>query len=203
MPAQIVIEPTVVRDLHDDEKLVLEDFESHASRCTRCGIAAENKENSYCDKGHLLAVDVTKYLYSVNGKHYAVVDKENGKPMRVKLSRDSSATRLLLDSVSEGLRLQSPRRGRAPPVRPPSSSRPIIEQRPRSITPENIVAPHQIIERSPSNSSSSKRHVIVYPRSSRSSNSSQSPSNRGSLYINDHLDREERKYDSRGHRYHR
>ncbi|KAJ5290867.1 hypothetical protein N7478_000118 [Penicillium angulare] len=202
MPAPLVIEPTVVRDLHDDEKLVLDDFESHVSRCTACSLSLETSDNTFCERGHLLALDVSKYLYTKSNKHYAVVDKENGKPMRVKLPRDSNNTRHLLNSVEDGLRLSSPRRGRAPPVRSPTTpSRPVIEQvRPRSRTPENNEMPHQIIERSPS---SSKRHVIVYPRSSRSSNSSRSPSNRGSLYVNDRLDREERRYESRGHRYHR
>ncbi|KAJ5785301.1 uncharacterized protein N7503_010513 [Penicillium pulvis] len=210
MPSSVMIEPTVVRDLHDDEKLVLDDFESHISRCTPCALAIETHENYHCERGYLLALDVSKYLYSEGGKQFAAVDRENGKPRRVKLPRDSSATRSLLDSIEKGMRIQSPRRGRAPAVRPPSSTspsrRPIIEQSlPRSHTPESQSPPLQIIERSPS---LSKRHVIVYPRSSRQSSrssntSSRSPSNRGSLYVPDHLDREERRYDSRGHRYHR
>lgn len=218
MPGAILIEPTVVRELHDDEKLVLEDFENHAARCTRCNLSNQAYEASYCDRGHNMALDVTRYLYVNNGKHYAVVDKEIGKPMRVKLPRSTTATRRLLESMEEGMRLSSPRRGRASPVRAisSSSSRPVIEQsRRRSYTPEASSPPLQIIERSPS---TSKRHVIVYPRSSGSSTSSRSPSsrscrsshsscsnrsNRGSLYLDDHLDREERRYDARGHRYYR
>ena len=198
MLAPIVIEPTVVRDLHDDEKLVLDDFERHAGHCTQCALALENHDNIYCERGHLLAVDVTKYLYSESGKHFAVVDKENGKPMRVKLPREANAVRNLLDSIEGGLHLQSPRRGRAPPVRPPSSrlNRPIVEHvRPRSRTPDSETIPHEIIERSPA---SSKRHVIVYhsPRHSPRVSPARSSSSRGSLYIPDHLDREERRYES-------
>ncbi|KAJ5646960.1 hypothetical protein N7490_003332 [Penicillium lividum] len=208
MPA-VMVEPTVVRDLFDDEKLVLDDFESHIARCTPCALAIETGESYHCERGYLLALDVTKYLYSEGGKPFAAVDKENGKPRRVKLPRDSSATRSLLESIEKGRRLQSPRRGRAPAVRPPnstSSTRPVIEQaRPRTRTPESVSSPLQIIERSPS---LSKRHVIVYPRSSRQSSrssnaSSRSPSNRGSLYVPDHLDREERRYESSSQRYHR
>lgn len=200
MPAAIVTTPMVVRDLHDDERLVLDEYERHVGHCTQCELALENIDNTHCERGHLFAVDVTQYLYSESGRHYAQVDKEAGKPTRVKLPRDSHFTRTLLDSVHRGLRLQSPRRGRAPPVRPPSSRsntssrsaaspRPLVQQvRPRSHTPETNTSPTTIIERSPS---TGKRPVIVYqsPRSS----SSRSPASRGSLYINDNMDREERR----------
>ncbi|KAJ5226044.1 hypothetical protein N7468_007269 [Penicillium chermesinum] len=200
MPAAIVTTPTVVRDLHDDEKLVLDEFERHVRHCTQCELALENDDNTQCERGHLLAVDVTQYLYSESGRYFAQVDKEAGKPTRVKLPRDSSSTRYLLESVEHGMRLSSPRRGRAPPVRPPSSRsntssrsanspRPIVQQvRPRSRTPETRASPTTIIERSPS---TGKRPVIVYqsPRVS----PSRSSSNRGSLYINDNMDREERR----------
>ena len=198
MPAAIeIVEPiVVVRDLHDDEKLVCDDFERHASHCSHCTLAIERFNNNLCERGHLLAVDVTKYLYSESGKHFSVVDRESGKSRRVKLPRDTSFVRALLDSVEAGMRL---RRGRAPAVRPLSRSfdttlevhtsrRPIVEQvRPRSRTPETSPKPDEIIERSPS---AGKRHVIVYhsPRGS----PNRSSSSRGSLYTADHIDRLER-----------
>ncbi|KAJ5928325.1 hypothetical protein N7466_007281 [Penicillium verhagenii] len=212
MPTTVSFEPIVVRNLHDDENLVLGDFESHVARCNHCALAIETSENYHCERGYLLALDVTKYLYTEGGKTFAAVDRDNGKPRRVKLPRDSSATRSLLVSIEKGVRLQSPRRGRAPavqrlsPVISHTRPMPVIEQSlPRALTPEPQSPPLQIIERSPS---ITKRHVIVYPRSSRQSSrssnaSSRSSSNRGSLYIPDHLDREDRRYETRGHRYHR
>lgn len=190
----VVTAPTVVRDLRDDEKLVSDEFERHVGHCMQCQLALENHDNTHCERGHLLAVDVAQYLYSESGRHFAQVDKEAGKPTRVKLPRDSESTRRLLESVEHGLHLQSPRRGRAPPVRTPSSRtttspRPILQQvRPRSHTPETSTSPTTIIERSPS---TGKRPVIVYhsPRVS----PSRSSTNRGSLYINDNMDREERR----------
>ncbi|KAJ5594920.1 uncharacterized protein N7459_001128 [Penicillium hispanicum] len=198
MPAPIeIVEPVaVVRDLRDDEKLVCDDFERHTSHCTQCALSLERFNNNLCERGYLLAVDVTKYLYSESGKHFSVVDKESGKLRRVKLLRDSSFVRTLLDSIEAGMRL---RRGRAPAVRPPSrehestyeirSRRPVVEQvRPRSRTPEATSPPDEIIERSPSGT---KRHVIVY-QSPRGSPNRNSPS-RGSLYTTDHMDRVERR----------
>ncbi|KAJ5179290.1 hypothetical protein N7492_002500 [Penicillium capsulatum] len=197
-PVEIVEPVLVVRDLHADELLVLDDFERHASNCAQCTSALNKNVRSLCDVGRLRAVDVTKYLYTQNGKPFSAVDKEGGRSMRVKLPRESSAVRSLLGVTEEVARTQSPPRGRAPPVRPLSGSyesrRPIIHQiQPRPRTPESDAVVRQIIERSPS-TSSSRPHSIVYqsPRSS----PSRSPSSRGSLYTYDNRDRAERRYES-------
>ncbi|KAJ5899347.1 hypothetical protein N7495_004091 [Penicillium taxi] len=178
---------TVVRDLHDDEALVIDEFHRHASHCIRCELSIENKVNDLCQRGHLLAVDVTKYFYTESKVHYSVVDREGGKIMRVKFPREGIEATRLLEAIEGGMELNS-RRGRAPAVRSPEvrfgpvsdGPRPIIEYaRPRSRTSENISAA-QIIERFPG----SKPRVTIY----------QYP--RGSLYSNDSRDRSERRYES-------
>ena len=197
---EIVEPPLVVRDLHADELLVLEDFERHANHCSQCTTALNKNPRALCELGKLRSVDVTKYLYSQGGKPFSTVDRESGRSMRVKLPRESPAIRSLLGIVEDTTRTQSPRRGRAPPVRPISgnyeSQRPIVHHiEPRPRTPETGLV-RQIIERSPS-TSSSRRHSIVYqsPRSS-PSRSPSSRGSRGSLYTFDHLDRSERRYES-------
>lgn len=200
MPAPVeIVEPVlVVRDLRADELLVLDDFERHAGYCAQCTSALTKKLRGFCELGRLRAVDVTKYIYTQGGKPFSTVDREGGRSMRVKLPREAPAVRSLLGVVEDEGRTQSPRRGRAPPVRPPSgnyeSQRPIIHQiQPRPRTPESDALVRQIIERSPS-ASSSRPHSIVYqsPRSS----PSRSPSSRGSLYTYDNRDRAERRYES-------
>lgn len=200
---QIVKRIATVRELHDDERLVCDEFERHASHCTQCALALEKSNSNLCERGYLLAVDVTHYLYSESGNKFSVVDKESGKSQRVRLPRDASAVPTLLESIEAGMHL---RRGRAPAVRPPSrertttyeihSRRPVVEQiRPRSRTPEPVSQPDEIIERSPRGS---RRHVIVYQSPRRSRNRSTS-SSRGSLYTTDRVDRVERRT-SRNHR---
>ncbi|GLI76321.1 hypothetical protein PoHVEF18_004593 [Penicillium ochrochloron] len=220
-PIEIVEPPVVVRDLHDDEKLVVDDFERHVSHCTQCALALESGTDSLCERGQHRAIDVTKYLYSVDGKHFSVVDKENKKPMRVKLLRQGSHARTLIENIDKGMRLTSPRRGRAPPVMPPSTppqsshrrstsirssydatypvgprrSGPVVEHRePRSRSNTQSPQPSpntRIIERSPSNS---KPRVVVYPSPHTSPN--RSSNSRGSLYNSDRQDRVDRQYES-------
>ncbi|KAJ5190912.1 uncharacterized protein N7498_009897 [Penicillium cinerascens] len=206
MPGQTenVVPPLVVRDMDDAEKLVVEEFKRHVGHCTQCTTALEEQKGGLCERGHPRAVDVTQYLYCKNGKHFSVVDKENGTLMRVKLPRDADSVRNLLDAVEAGMTLKPPRRGRASPVRSPATStiyvpsrRPVIEQsRPRSYSPEPESTATEIIERAPRVERSpgqGKRHVIVYqsPRSS----TSRSPSSRGSLYSSDR-ERSEQRFES-------
>lgn len=218
-PIEIVEPPVVVRDLHDDEKLVVDSFERHVSHCIQCALALESNTDSLCERGQHRAIDVTKYLYSVDGKHFSVVDKENGKPTRVKLLRQGSHARTLIENIDKGLRLTSPRRGRAPPVMPPATPpqssprrstsirssydatypvgprRTVVEHRePRSRSNTQSPQPSpntRIIERSPSNS---KPRVVVYPSPHASPN--RSSNSRGSLYNSDRQDRVERQYES-------
>lgn len=196
MPTSIIVErPVVVRDIHDDEKLVVLDFEHHTGRCTQCTLALEEHRDDLCDEGRRYALDVTRYIYRKDSRFFSVVDKENGHPTRVKLPREAATVPTLLEAVEKGMDLKTPGRGRAPPVRPLSTSRrPLIEYvRPRSYSPEQEpeAEPTRIIERSPKGS---KRRTIIYhtPRGS----PSRSPSSRGSLYGPDHHIRVERRYES-------
>ncbi|EPS33770.1 hypothetical protein PDE_08732 [Penicillium oxalicum 114-2] len=223
MPAPIerVEPPVVVRELHDDEKLVVEHFDRHVKRCKICARVLETNKDSLCDRGQLLALDVQKYLYSVDGKPFSAVDRENGKPMRVRLPQPTSPTHRLIDNIANGLRLASPRRGRAPqvkpPVTPPSTSPHrktsplesfdatyhvparrndlVIEhRRPRSREQAESPQPSsstRIIERSPS---TNKPRIVVYPSPHTSPN--RSSHSRGSLYETDLQDRVERRYES-------
>ncbi|KAJ6108384.1 hypothetical protein N7523_009707 [Penicillium sp. IBT 18751x] len=207
MPGQteIVEPPLVVRDMDDAEKLVVEEFDRHVSRCTQCTTALNQPSDSLCERGYPRAIDVTRHLYCKDGKYFSVVDKENGILMRVKLPREANSVRNLLDAVEAGLAFKSPRRGRASPVRAPRTStiyvpsrRPVIEQiRPsRSYSPEPERTATEIIERTPRSERSpgqARRHVIVYqsPRSSMS----RSPSSRGSLYSSDR-ERSEQRFES-------
>ncbi|KAJ5460503.1 uncharacterized protein N7458_002055 [Penicillium daleae] len=222
-PIEIVEPPVVVRDLHDDEKLVVDDFERHVSHCPQCAFALESASDALCDRGQPRAILVTKYIYSVDGKHFSVVDKENGKPMRVKLLRQGSHARTLIENIAKGMRLASPR-GRAPPVMPPSTppqsshrrstsirssydatypvgprrSGPVVEHRePRS--PRSPRSNTQSPQPSPTriierSPSSSKPRVVVYPSPHASPN--RSSNSRGSLYNSDRQDRVERHYES-------
>lgn len=219
-PIEIVEPPVVVRDLHDDEKLVVDEFERHVSHCAPCALALESSSDTLCERGQRRAKVVTNYFYSVDGKHFSVVDKENGKPMRVKLLRQGSHARTLIENVEKGMRLASPR-GRAPPVMPPATppqsshrrstsirssydatypvgprrSGPVVEHRePRSRSNTQSPQPSpntRIIERSPSNS---KPRVVIYPSPHTSPN--RSSNSRGSLYNSDRQDRVERQYES-------
>lgn len=186
MPARI--EPAdpvvVVRDLYDDEKYVMTAFEGHAARCPNCAdpLQTHAEGHNLCDRGRQHALDVAEYLYSEGGKHYSAVDRENGKPMRVRIPRDAVAVRGLLAAIEDGLRLRVPAvisydrtypvAPRLQPVQPPSQS------------PEPA---REIIERSP------KRRLIVY-------NSPRGSPSRGSLYNADRADRVERYETSRIYR---
>jgi hypothetical protein len=207
MPGQteIVEPPLVVRDMDDAEKLVVDEFDRHVSHCSQCTTALHQQRDNLCERGHPRAIDVTKYLYCKDGKHFSVVDKESGILMRVKLPREANSVRNLLGAIEAGMTLKSPRRGRASPVRSPRTStfyvpsrRVVIEQpRPsRSYSPEPERTATEIIERSPRAERSpgqGRRHVIVYqsPRNSES----RSPSSRGSLYSSDR-ERSEQRFES-------
>ncbi|KAJ5133570.1 hypothetical protein N7526_004935 [Penicillium atrosanguineum] len=199
MPGQtgIVEPPLVVRDMDDAEKLVVEEFDRHVGHCTQCTTALNQPRDSLCERGHPRAIDVTKYLYSKDGKYFSVVDKESNVLMRVKLPREANSIRNLLDAVAAGLTLNSPSSWPTSTIYVPTR-RPVIEQvRPsRSYSPEPERTATEIIERAPRSERSpgqDRRHVIVYqsPRSSMS----RSPSSRGSLYSSDR-ERSEQRFES-------
>lgn len=115
----IVEPPFLLRDLFDDEKLVVDNFERHVSQCPQCTLALESSDDNLCERGQHRAIDITKYLYSVDGKHFSVIDQEKGKPMRVKLLRESSHARTLIEKIDQGMCLISPRRDPTPAAFPP------------------------------------------------------------------------------------
>jgi hypothetical protein len=218
MPAPIEItDPlVVVRDLADDESLVVTEFEDHANRCRHCANAVETLKDgrSLCDQGNARARTLTQYIYSRNGKYYSVVDAEAGKPTRVKLARDTYAVRNLFTALEQGLRLRSKPVVMQTPVQAPSTGRsydrtyPIPARRvsgeqvrPRSMSPETF----QIIERTPRSSRSPTSIMYRSPGGSPSRPSS----SRGSLYNTDRQERVERQYEAprryveSGSKYHR
>lgn len=185
-----------MREIRDDEKFVLVEFENHAASCTQCTLALDERKDDLCGDGRLRAIDVTQYLYSKDRKLFSVVDKESGQPMMIKLPAEINIVLALLEAVEAGMELKTARRGRASPVRPSDNSarRPLIKYvRPRSSSPgeESEPEPTCIIERSPTGS---KSRTILYhsPRTS----PSRSPSSRGSVYSNDRHSWVERRYGS-------
>lgn len=104
-PIEITDPPTVVRDLYDDEKLVIDDFERHAAFCSICSHTIQRYEDglTLCGPGNIRARILRRYLYSQNGKYFSTVDFENGKSTRVKLPRGAFATRGLLTVLEQGM----------------------------------------------------------------------------------------------------
>lgn len=198
MPAPIDISDplVVVRELYDDEKLVVDDYERHASHCTLCSnpIQTHKDGRPLCTSGTTRARTLAKYIYSRNGKHYSTVDYESGKSTRVKLPRDTFAVRDLLTALEQGLRLRE-KPLVVQPVQPVSYDRtyPVVarrasgQTRPRSMSPDT----YQIIERAPRLSRSPTSIMYRSPGGS----PSRPTSSRGSLYNSDRQDRVERQYE--------
>ncbi|KAJ5835883.1 hypothetical protein N7447_001909 [Penicillium robsamsonii] len=208
MPAPIEItDPLiVVRDLHDDEKLVVNDFERHASHCDSCSHAVQTYKdgNALCESGNKYARALHKYLYSQNGKHYSTVDLESGKSTRVKLPRDAFPTRELLTALEQGMRIREKAVVIQQPIQPVQHSKSRSydqtyhvparqvsgkQVRPRSMSPEA----YQVIERSPRLSRSPTSIMYRSPGGSPARPSS----SRGSLYSVDRLERVERNSETR------
>ncbi|KAJ5506372.1 hypothetical protein LT330_004469 [Penicillium expansum] len=207
MPAPIEItDPlAVVRDLYDDEKLVVEDFERHASHCRHCSHAVQTYKDGLplCELGNTRARTLRNYLYSQTGKHFSTVDFESGKSTRVKVPRDAFATRELLAAIEQGMRIREKAVVVQKPVQPvesaPSTSydrtypvpaRKVSSRqtRPRSMSPET----YQLIERAPRLSRSPTSIMYCSPGGSPSRPSS----SRGSLYGVDRQERVERQYET-------
>ncbi|CAI7655330.1 unnamed protein product [Penicillium discolor] len=185
MPAPIEItDPVaVVRDLYDDEKLVVDDFERHASHCRNCSHAVQTYKDglALCESGNTRARTLRNYLYSQNGKHFSTVDFESGKSTRVKLPRDAFAARELLTALEQGMRIHE----KAVVIQKPVSG---MQTRPRSMSPEA----YQLVERAPRLSRSPTSIVYCSPGGS----SSRPSSSRGSLYSVDRQERVERHYET-------
>ncbi|KAJ5189547.1 hypothetical protein N7491_005876 [Penicillium cf. griseofulvum] len=213
MPAPIeIIDPlAVVRDLYDDEKLVVEDFERHAGHCHFCSHAVQTYKDGHalCESGNTRARTLRNYLYSQSGKHYSSVDLESGKSTRVKLPRDAFATRELLAAIEQGMHIrekavvvQKPTKPAQPVQHGKSKSydqtyhvppRQVSgkQVRPRSMSPEA----YQVIERSPRLSGSPTS--IMYRSPGGSGSPDRPSSSRGSLYSVDRLERVERHSETR------
>ncbi|CAI7669446.1 unnamed protein product [Penicillium palitans] len=207
MPAPIEItDPlAVVRDLYDDEKLVVDDFERHASHCRNCSHAVQTYKDglALCESGNTRARTLRNYLYSQNGKHFSTVDFESGKSTRVKLPRDAFAARELLTALEQGMRIRDKAVVIQKPVQPvqptqsssydrtyPVPARKVSgkQTRPRSMSPES----YQLVERAPRLSRSPTSIVYCSPGGS----SSRPSSSRGSLYSVDRQERVERHYET-------
>lgn len=198
MPAPIEIpDPVVVvRELQDDEKLVVSDFERHASHCATCANATQTHKDgrTLCTKGTAYARALSNYLYANNGKHYSTVDYESGKSTRVNLPHDLYAVRNLLVALEQGLRIRQKPLVVQPvqPVQPasydrtyPIPARRASDLRPRSMSPDT----YQIIERAPRLSRSPTSIMYRSPGGS----PSRPTSSRGSLYDSDRQERVERR----------
>ncbi|KAJ6188665.1 hypothetical protein N7519_003573 [Penicillium mononematosum] len=207
MPAPIdIIDPlAVVRDLYDDEKLVVDDFERHASRCRFCSHAVQTYKDglALCESGNTRARTLRNYIFSQNGKHFSTVDLESGKSTRVKLPRDAFASRELFTALEQGLRIREKAVVVQKPVQPVQSTQstsydrtyPVParrvsgkQTRPRSMSPEA----YQLIERAPRLSRSPTSIMYRSPGGSPSRPSS----SRGSLYSVDRQERVERHYET-------
>ena len=207
MPAPIdIIDPlAVVRDLQDDEKLVVDDFERHASHCRFCSHAVQTYKDglALCESGNTRARTLRNYIFSQSGKHFSTVDFESGKSTRVKLPRDAFASRELFTALEQGLRIrekavvvqkpfhvvpstQSTSYDRTYPVPARRVSR--KQTRPRSMSPEA----YQLVERAPRLSRSPTSIMYRSPGGSPSRPSS----SRGSLYGVDRQERVERHYET-------
>jgi hypothetical protein len=164
-----------VRDLQDDEKFVLCEFERHASHCSRCAdpLSAFRERRNLCSRGHQYAVDVAEYLYRKNGTAYSMVDRGFDQLTEVKIPRGCIAARSLLLAIEEGLRVR--RKDEEPPVIHSYDSTYYVAPRQSNTQREHYT---EIIERTPA--PTKRKRVIVYHH--------RSPS-RGSLYESDHLDR--------------
>ncbi|OQE22242.1 hypothetical protein PENFLA_c013G08552 [Penicillium flavigenum] len=204
MPAPIdIIDPlAVVRDLYDDEKLVVDDFERHASHCRLCSHAVQTYKDglALCESGNTRARTLHNYIFSQSGKHFSTVDFESGKSTRVKLPRDAFASRELFAALEQGLCIREKAVVVQKPVQPTQSTSydrtyPIParrvsgkQTRPRSMSPEA----YQLIERAPRLSRSPTSIMYRSPGGSPSRPSS----SRGSLYSVDRQERVERHYET-------
>ncbi|CAG8931375.1 unnamed protein product [Penicillium salamii] len=214
MPAPIEISDPLAmsRDLYDDEKLVVDDFERHAGHCTLCASPTQTHKNnrSLCARGTSYARAVANYLHSRNGKYFSAVDYESGRSTRIKLPRDAYAVRDLLTALEQGLRIRDKPVIVQPvqPVQPtvsydrtyPIPARGASNLRPRSMSPDA----YQIIERAPRLSRSPTSIMYRSPGGS----PSRPTSSRGSLYDSDFQERGERRTETprryvQGTRYHR
>ncbi|KAJ6160075.1 hypothetical protein N7497_004612 [Penicillium chrysogenum] len=190
MPAPIdIIDPlAVVRDLQDDEKLVVDDFERHASHCRFCSHAVQTYKDglALCESGNTRARTLRNYIFSQSGKHFSTVDFESGKSTRVKLPRDAFASRELFTALEQGLRIRE---------------KAVVVQKPFHVVPSTQstsydrtypVPARRLVERAPRLSRSPTSIMYRSPGGSPSRPSS----SRGSLYGVDRQERVERHYET-------
>ncbi|KAJ5362144.1 hypothetical protein N7541_002988 [Penicillium brevicompactum] len=210
MPSAIgIVNPAnMARNLRDDEKLVVNNFERHASHCNSCfdPLKTHKAKGSLCNRGTAYAKDLTSYVFSRNGKYYSAVDFESGKSTRVNVPNEALSVRSLLVAIEHGLRT---RQGPVvvQPVQPVQPTAPVSYDRtyqviargpghvrPRSMSPDS----HQIIERSPRLSRSPASITYRSPGGSPSGSPSRPSSSRGSLWeIDEHRRIERRSEPSR------
>jgi hypothetical protein len=88
------------RSLHDDERYVMDVYQSHAHVCQRCGDS--RFLDSLCEQGTLLARNVRRYLYKESGKSFATVGHEYVRTNRVDIPQDAYSLRNLLAAMERG-----------------------------------------------------------------------------------------------------
>lgn len=99
------------RRARSDEEFVMNHFNEHASRCRDCAdpYATHLAGKSLCDKGHLLAQDVARYIYSKGGMAFSMLDRASLKQrVQVEIPPRCDRVRGLLRAVDRGLRVEKP-----------------------------------------------------------------------------------------------
>ncbi len=104
-------EPVYSRLPRLDEKYVMERFHRHAIGCKNCHdpYYAHISGATLCDRGHMLAQDVARYMFSERGRAYSMIDRESLRQrVQVEIPPRFDTVRGLLRAASRGLRIQKP-----------------------------------------------------------------------------------------------
>jgi hypothetical protein len=104
-------EPNYSRRPRLDEEYVMKHFHRHAKRCEDCydPYSTHISGRTLCDKGHMLAQDVARYMYSKGGRAYSMLDRESLRQrVQVEIPPNCDKVRGLLRAVDHGLRVQKP-----------------------------------------------------------------------------------------------
>lgn len=96
----------------EDEKYVMKEFHRHAIKCRQCNdpYATHLDGGTLCDRGHSLARDIARYIYSKRGRAYSIIDRESqSQRVQVEIPPKCSKVRELLEAVDHGLRVRRSR----------------------------------------------------------------------------------------------
>ncbi|PGH15005.1 hypothetical protein AJ79_02685 [Helicocarpus griseus UAMH5409] len=108
--------PVLSREAGDDERYVMEEFSKHTVECFRCNRPYEAfcKGRPLCPAGNGYAHEVLKYIYQKCGRPYSVVDREQGRYVRMEIPDGCQVVLDLLKALDEGLVIPRPRRPHRP-----------------------------------------------------------------------------------------